>query len=112
MESLVFVKLHYTALNIYLYLNTMKKIFGFILLSIGGYMLISLIMEFFGVAEEVKEATKAQVGDPEGFDTGIIIGRILLSLIALIILFFGFRLMKKANEEAVTASPEDDNKEA
>ena len=81
----------------------MKKVFGFILLSIGGYMLISLIMEFFGALDEVTEAAKLRAENPEQFEVGVVLGRIMLVLIALLAIFMGYKLLKSANEETNTA---------
>jgi len=97
-------------LNIYLYLTIMKKILGFILLSIGGYMLISLVMQLLGVVEDVKETVKAEVEDPESFALGNTIGMILIILISLASIFFGYILLKKANQEATQNESQETSK--
>ncbi|PTX63093.1 hypothetical protein C8N46_102496 [Kordia periserrulae] len=77
----------------------MKKIAGFILLSVGGYILISLVMHFFGVAETVTETATVTVENSESYELGVTIGKILIGCIAVAALYFGYMLLKKANEE-------------
>ncbi|KAB8151259.1 hypothetical protein EZY14_019400 [Kordia sp. TARA_039_SRF] len=78
----------------------MKKVIGFLLLSVGGYILISLVMQFFGVAETVTETATVDVENAESFELGVTIGKILIGCVAVAALYVGYMLLKKANEEA------------
>lgn len=84
----------------------MKKVIGFLLLSVGGYILISLVMQFFGVAETVTETVTVDVENAESFELGVTIGKILIGCVAVAALYVGYTLLKKANEEATKTNPQ------
>ncbi|MEM6721688.1 MAG: hypothetical protein AAF611_20335 [Bacteroidota bacterium] len=89
----------------------MKKILGFLLFFVGGYLILSMILKLFGVAEEVKEKTQAEIDDPESFALGVTIGTILLTIVALVAIFFGYKLLKSASKEDAQKKLPKDSKE-
>jgi hypothetical protein len=77
----------------------MKKILSFLLLGIGGFIAISLFIKIPSTIEKFKDTSKIEAEDPEGYLIGIVIGGVLLLIIAMTAIYFGFQMLKKAYAE-------------
>lgn len=78
----------------------MKKVFGFILVLIGGFIAITLFTYIPSTIEKFKDTSKIETENPEAYIIGVVIGGVLLLIIAMTSLYFGFQMLKRANVAA------------
>ncbi|MCH2193227.1 hypothetical protein [Kordia sp.] len=81
----------------------MKKILGFLLLIIGAYIAVTLFIKVPSTIEKLKDTSKIEAEDPNGYLLGIFIGGVLLLIIGMMAIYFGVQLIKKAKIEAAQA---------
>jgi len=81
----------------------MKKILGFLLLIIGAYIAVTLFIKVPSTIEKLKDTSKIEAEDPNGYLLGIVIGGVLLLIIGMMAIYFGVQLIKKAKIEAAQA---------
>lgn len=77
----------------------MKKILGFLLLGVGGFIAISLFVKIPSTIEKFKDTSKIEAEDPDSYLIGIVIGGVLLLVIGMTAIYFGFQMLKKSYAE-------------
>ncbi|MGH1384593.1 hypothetical protein [Kordia sp.] len=77
----------------------MKKILGFLLLAVGGFIAISLFEQIPPTIEKFKDTSKIEAKDPDNYLLGIVIAGVLLLIISMTAIYFGFQMLKKAYAE-------------
>lgn len=86
----------------------MKKIVGYILVVVGGFIGLSLVMQLPEIIEDLipktapKSATEAAYS--EGYIVGIFIGGIILFVVTIAMLWFGLKLIKDTELEKIEDS--------
>ncbi|WP_298516601.1 hypothetical protein [uncultured Kordia sp.] len=78
----------------------MKKILGFLLLIIGGFITIALFSKIPSTIEKLKDTSKIEAEDPNSYIIGVIIAGVLLLIIAMAALYFGFQMLKRVKQKA------------
>lgn len=84
----------------------MKKFLGFLLMIIGGYIAISLFVQIPSTIEKFKDTSKIEAENPQSYIIGVIIAGVLLLVISMSAIYFGFQTLKKANREAAIKKAE------
>ncbi|AXG71667.1 hypothetical protein KORDIASMS9_03924 [Kordia sp. SMS9] len=85
----------------------MKKGLGFILLSIGGFIAITLFTQIPSTIEKLKDTSKIEAEEPQSFIIGVVIAGILLLIIAMTSLYFGFQMLKRASADSKVRKKEE-----
>jgi hypothetical protein len=82
----------------------MKKIFGYTLLVIGGFIGLSLVIQLPQAIEDLTDKSKIEASDPDSFIVGVIIGGFIVCVITFSMLWFGFKLIQKPDTEQIEDS--------
>jgi len=80
----------------------MKKIFGYILLAIGGFVSLSLLIQLPKTIKGLSNVPETYSGGNESaYVAGAITALVVMFIVAFLCMFFGLRLLKRDRNKQI-----------
>ncbi|WP_420573243.1 hypothetical protein [Kordia sp.] len=87
----------------------MKKIIGYILLAIGGFIALTLLTQLPKTIKALSNTSETYSGGNEtAYIAGAITAFVMMLIVAFLGIFFGLRLLKKDRKQTLTTKEVED----